>query len=74
MNNKNNVQFCTCGDLSCLNHPRNHNNGCTKCIAKNLAMGEIPTCFFKKVDPEYNGPKYFYKDFASLVKSREKDE
>ncbi len=65
-----NVDFCTCLDLNCPNHPSNHEDGCTRCIKKNLVLGEIPTCFFKKVDPAYKGPEYFYKDFAKLVLSR----
>ncbi|MGN0734067.1 MAG: DUF6485 family protein [Emergencia sp.] len=65
--NSQNVPFCTCTDLNCPNHPRNHDQGCTKCIAKNLALREVPTCIFKKVDPEYSGPGYFIEDFAELV-------
>ena len=46
--------FCTCGDVSCPlnpNTPRNRERGrgCDACIRKNLALGEIPSCFFKKV-------------------------
>lgn len=64
---RNEVAFCTCNDLECPNHPSNHNMGCTRCIAKNLALGEIPTCFFKKVDLNYSGPGYFMQDFANLM-------
>ncbi|MCI6259753.1 MAG: DUF6485 family protein [Pyramidobacter sp.] len=64
---QNRVLFCTCTDVKCPNHPNNHNRGCEPCIAKNLALGEIPTCFFKKIAPEYRGPGYFMKDFAALV-------
>ena len=59
--------FCTCGDTRCPNHPCNHDQGCTLCIKKNRDLGEIPSCFFKLVDPDYQGPTYFYKDFAQLV-------
>ena len=46
--------FCTCGDVSCPLNPNNPRNrergrGCDACIRKNLALGEIPSCFFKKV-------------------------
>lgn len=63
----NGVPFCTCTDTKCSCHPCNHNQGCTRCVAKNLAQGEIPSCFFKKADPGYKGPGYFMKDFAELV-------
>ena len=66
------VSFCTCGDLSCPNHPANHDQGCTLCIRKNLELGEIPSCFFKKADPEYHGPGYFMEDFAALVNQKKK--
>ena len=45
---KNLSPFCTCKDLSCPNHPSNHDRGCSPCIAKNLHLGEIPNCFFDK--------------------------
>jgi len=66
----NQVPFCTCTDTSCPFHPTNHENGCTPCIAKNLKEGEIPTCFFKKVDPDYRGPGYKVEDFAKLVSEK----
>ncbi len=65
-----NVDFCTCNDFSCPNHPTNNEMGCTLCIAKNLEEGEIPTCFFKAVDPDYDGFAYFYADFAKLVEGK----
>ena len=64
---ENNVPFCTCGDTACPNHPANHSDGCTLCIAKNLRLGEIPSCFFHKADPEYRGPGYTMEDFAKLI-------
>lgn len=66
--------FCPCSDLACPNHPANHSEGCTRCIIKNLELGEIPTCFFKKADPNYAGPGYFFKDFAKLVAEKEQEE
>lgn len=68
------VPFCTCTDLACPQHPANHDRGCTRCVAKNLAQGEIPSCFFKKLDPGYRGPGYFYRDFAALAQGGEKAE
>ncbi|MDO4484893.1 MAG: DUF6485 family protein [Clostridia bacterium] len=65
---ENKVPFCTCTDTACPNHPTNHQDGCTRCIEKNLANGEIPSCFFKLVNPSYHGPGYYYKDFAEVVK------
>lgn len=46
--------FCTCDDIACPLNPNNPRNreqgkGCDACIRKNLAHGEIPTCFFKSV-------------------------
>ncbi|WP_414602960.1 DUF6485 family protein [Pyramidobacter sp.] len=64
---QNRVLFCACTDVKCPNHPNNHSRGGEPCIAKNLALDEIPTCFFRKVDPGYRGPGYFMKDFAALV-------
>lgn len=66
----NQVPFCACTDTSCPFHPNNHENGCTPCIAKNLKEGEIPTCFFKKADPNYQGPGYKVEDFAKLVSEK----
>ena len=60
-------KFCTCTDTSCPFHPTNHDKGCAPCIAKNLKYDEIPTCFFKKADPDYKGPGYTVEDFAKLV-------
>ena len=67
--------FCTCTDEKCPCHPSNHDQGCTLCVLKNQQRGEIPSCFFKMVDPEYRGPGYYIQDFANLVaaKNQEKD-
>ena len=60
-------QFCTCTDLECPCHPTNHDKGCSPCIAKNLQQGEIPSCFFKKVNPDEKHDAYFFEDFAKSV-------
>ena len=46
--------FCTCDDIACPLNPNNPRNrarglGCDGCIRKNLALGEIPSCFFNAV-------------------------
>lgn len=58
---------CACTDTSCPHNPVNHDKGCSPCIAKNLRHGEIPSCFFVKVQghDEYDG--YSYRHFARLV-------
>jgi len=61
------VEFCTCGDLDCPNHPNNHDQGCTPCILKNLNEGEIPSCFFNVADPERKREGYFFENFAKVV-------
>ena len=69
----NQVPFCTCDDTSCSFHPTNHDKGCTPCIAKNIKENEVPTCIFKKADPDYAGPGYKVKDFAQLVSGNDSD-
>ena len=64
------VPFCTCTDTRCPNHPRNHEDGCTRCIRKNLLMREIPTCFFKLLEDCEVRTSYKFEDFAALVLSR----
>ncbi len=48
------AHFCTCTDLACPLNPNNPRNretgrGCDACIRKNLALGEVPSCIFRKV-------------------------
>mgnify|MGYP001310715960 CR=1 FL=1 len=43
-------QFCSCDNFKCPLHPTNHDKGCAPCIKKNLKLGEIPNCFFQKVE------------------------
>ena len=61
------LTFCTCIDTSCPFHPTNHDKGCEPCIAKNLKLNEIPSCFFNLVDEDYNGDSFYFEDFAKLV-------
>ena len=63
----NKVPFCTCSDTKCPFHPSNHGQGCTPCIAKNLKEGEIPSCFYRKIDCEKPTSEWHYADFAALV-------
>ena len=64
-------QFCTCTDLECPCHPTKHDKGCSPCIAKNLQQEEIPSCFFKKVNPDEKHDAYFFEDFAkSVIKNK----
>ena len=67
---KNLSPFCTCTDLACPMHPTNHERGCGPCVAVNLKDHEIPSCFFKKEDPDYKGPGYKFEDFARLVSEK----
>jgi hypothetical protein len=61
--------FCTCKDLKCKNHPRNHTNGCDPCIQKNLKHGEIPACFFRAVGDDLSQLNQFtYQSFAGFVR------
>lgn len=66
-NMENLSKICTCKDRDCPFHPTNHDKGCTPCIAKNLKLGEIPSCFFNKL--ENKGPRdgYTVVDFAKAV-------
>lgn len=61
------VEFCTCGDLNCPNHPNNHDQGCTPCILKNIREKEVPTCLFNVADPERKREGYHFEDFARVV-------
>ena len=62
---------CTCRDTACPNHPSNHDQGCTLCIAKNRKQGEIPVCFFNEVGRPEGMKDYFYHDFAECVRLKE---
>ena len=62
--------FCTCADSACPMHPSNHDRGCAPCIAKNLKMREIPSCFFNSLGTETGRGSFFYEDFAEEVLHR----
>ena len=59
--------FCTCRDTACPMHPSNHGKGCAPCVAKNLSLGEIPSCFFNRADPDGERSSFFFEDFAEAV-------
>ena len=61
-----NVDFCTCINTACPHHPR-QTGSCTNCIQKNLNHGEIPSCFFDKIDGVKKRSNYKFEDFAKLV-------
>ena len=61
-------EFCTCKDTKCPLHPTNHDKGCSLCIAKNLKLREIPSCFFNVADPDMKRKGYSFEDFAEVVK------
>jgi len=56
------IDFCTCEDFNCPNHPSNHNQGCALCIKKNLELNEIPSCFFKKINKDISKQEDFTID------------
>lgn len=58
---------CTCKDTSCPFHPSNHGNGCTPCIRKNRGRDEIPSCFFRAVNPALDRETFYFEDFAEEV-------
>ena len=60
-------KFCTCTDLECPMHPTNHDKGCAPCIAKNLKLREIPSCFFNEADNGAEHDSFFFEDFAKAV-------
>ena len=64
---KNLSPFCSCSDVRCPMHPTNHDKGCAPCIAKNLQLREIPSCFFNKVDSAGEHTSFFFEDFAESV-------
>lgn len=59
--------FCTCQNLECPLHPAKHDKGCAPRIAKDLKLGEMPNCFFNKIDGSENRAGDSFKDFANLV-------
>lgn len=61
------VKHCTCKDLDCPFNPVNHDKGCTLCIAKNLKLREVPSCFFNMVEDGKHEGAYTFEDFAKIV-------
>ena len=59
--------FCTCSNLACPLHPTKHDKGCAPCIAKNLKLREIPSCFFALVEGAASRSGDRFEDFAALV-------
>ena len=65
--------FCTCKSTDCKLHPSNHNDGCTPCIKKNLAVKHVPNCYFNLVTDDKSKIKgYGIEDFADLVTENKK--
>ncbi len=61
------AELCTCTDLLCPNHPANHNDGCTRCIEKNLKAREIPSCFFHALHIGNEKHGYTFEEFMRMV-------
>ncbi len=57
--------------MDCPLHPTKHDKGCAPCIAKNLKMGEIPDCFFNKLEHSENRSGVKFADFAKAVMESE---
>ena len=63
------VPFCTCVDHACSCHPVNHDRGCTPCIAKNLADGDVPVCLYRKIEPDMDRKQdYSMQGYARFVR------
>lgn len=68
------AHFCTCDDLTCALNPNNTQSpvvDCDPCIRKNLAAGEIPSCFFNLVDDDLtNVTDFTIEGFVSHYNKR----
>lgn len=65
------VNFCTCVDFECACNPKNHDRGCTPCIAKNLEENHIPVCFYRIMEPDMAREQdYTFQGFARFVRDR----
>ena len=66
------LDFCTCTDFNCPDHPRHHNGECAPCIKKNLERKEIPACFWKQIgegtpaESDYTFHKFAEKVLSSV--------
>lgn len=68
-----NAGFCSCNDYKCPFNPKNHNNGCTSCIAKCLKAHEIPSCFFNDIGKTTSTKSdYTFYSFAKKVIDEER--
>lgn len=67
-------KICTCQNLSCPLHPTNHDKGCTPCIAKNLKLKEIPSCFFNLIPSAEKREGDTFHCFAKAVREQAKQE
>lgn len=66
---------CTCKDLDCKMHPKNHDKGCDPCITSNLKDGEIPSCFFASVSEEMDELNtYKFRDFVDFYRLHNPDQ
>lgn len=61
------MRICACTDTACAAHPSNHDDGCTRCIAKNQAQREVPSCLFKLVGRSERCEGWHFEDFALSV-------
>ena len=61
--------FCTCKDYDCENNPRNHDEGCNKCVESSVEDREIPVCFFNSISEKDADEvtDFSYKGFADFV-------
>ena len=62
--------FCSCTNFACPIHPNKHGKGCAPCIAKNLKLGEVPNCFFNKIEGAESRSGDSFEDFAKAVLKR----
>ncbi len=68
-----NKKFCTCVDHTCGFNPANSALGCTPCVAKCLAASEIPSCFFRRQEPDMDRKQdYTFEGFANFTLKHKK--
>lgn len=71
--------FCTCDDHDCPLNPNNPKNlaagrGCDRCIQKNIALGEVPSCIFNALGPTEGWDDWSVEGFARFVALHPRDE
>ena len=69
------AHFCTCAKHDCPVNPHNPKNrgrglGCDGCIKMNLALGKIPSCFFRKVGEIGDWEDFSIAGFVSFCQER----